>query len=141
MKSLLTHFSPVSDFYTPWKSQKTFGFLTFPRGIEIWHWTKMGCNVLAIEWFVFLYFSNLQIFRDIKPLLIQSRQQKSSNLQLWWSVTMMLSQICNFGGVSQWRYHKFATLVECHNDVITNFLGHLGFFRSLIRALKNFRKV
>ena len=28
---VLTHFSPVSHFYTPWK-----------RGIEMWHWTKMG---------------------------------------------------------------------------------------------------
>ena len=40
--SLLTHFSPVSHFCTPWKRQKTFGFLTFSGGIEIWHWTKMG---------------------------------------------------------------------------------------------------
>ena len=31
----LTHFSPVSHFYTPWKRQKTLG------GIEMWHWTKM----------------------------------------------------------------------------------------------------
>ena len=28
----LTHFSPVSHFYTPWKI----------GGIEMWHWTKMG---------------------------------------------------------------------------------------------------
>ena len=28
--------------YTPWKRQKTFGFLTFSGGIEMWHWTKMG---------------------------------------------------------------------------------------------------
>ena len=41
-KVLLTHFSLVSHFYTPWKRQKTFGFLTFSGGIEIWHWTKMG---------------------------------------------------------------------------------------------------
>ena len=34
--ALLTHFSPVSHFYTP------FGFLTFSGGIEMWHWTKMG---------------------------------------------------------------------------------------------------
>ena len=33
---------PVSHFYTPWKRQKTFGFLTFSGGIEMWHWTKMG---------------------------------------------------------------------------------------------------
>ena len=38
----LTHFSPVSHFYTPWKRQKTFGFLTFSGAIEMWHCTKMG---------------------------------------------------------------------------------------------------
>ena len=32
----LTHFSPVSHFYTPWKHQKTFDFLTFSGGIEMW---------------------------------------------------------------------------------------------------------
>ena len=39
---LLTHFSLVSHFYTPWKRQKTKAFLTFSGGIEMWHWTKMG---------------------------------------------------------------------------------------------------
>ena len=38
----LTHFSPVSHFYIPWKRQKTKGFLMFSGGIEMWHWTKMG---------------------------------------------------------------------------------------------------
>ena len=38
----LTHFSPVLHFYTPWKRQKTKGFLTFSGGKEMWHWTKMG---------------------------------------------------------------------------------------------------
>ena len=38
----LTHFSPVSHFYIPWKRQETKGFLTFSGGIEMWHWTKMG---------------------------------------------------------------------------------------------------
>ena len=40
--SSLTHFSPVSHFYTPWKRQKTKGSLTFSGGIEMWHWTKMS---------------------------------------------------------------------------------------------------
>ena len=31
----LTHFSPVSYFYTPRKRQKTKGFLTFSGGIEM----------------------------------------------------------------------------------------------------------
>ena len=39
---MLTHFSSVSHFYTLWKRQKTFGFLAFSGGIEMWHWTKMG---------------------------------------------------------------------------------------------------
>ena len=38
----ITHFSPVSHFYIPWKRQTTFGFLTFSGGIEMRHWTKMG---------------------------------------------------------------------------------------------------
>ena len=33
----LTHLSPMSHFCTPWKRQKTKGFLTFSGGIEIWH--------------------------------------------------------------------------------------------------------
>ena len=43
----LTHFSPMSHFYTPWKIQKTYDFLTFSVGIEMWHWTKIlnqQCN-------------------------------------------------------------------------------------------------
>ena len=39
---VLTHFSPVSYFYTPWKRQKTKDFPTFSGGKEMWHWTKMG---------------------------------------------------------------------------------------------------
>ena len=39
---LLIHFSQVSRFYTPWNCQKSYGFLTFSGGIEMWHWTKMG---------------------------------------------------------------------------------------------------
>ena len=48
----LTHFSPVSHFYTPWKRQKTKGFLTFSGGIEMWHWTKVkNIQVFATEMF------------------------------------------------------------------------------------------
>ena len=36
----LIHYSPMSHFYTPWKRQKTHGFLTFSRGIEIDIWLK-----------------------------------------------------------------------------------------------------
>ena len=32
----------MSNFYTPWKRQKTCGFLTFLGGIEMWHWAKIG---------------------------------------------------------------------------------------------------
>ena len=38
----LTHFSTIFHFYTPWKRQKTKGFLTLSGGIEMEHWTKMG---------------------------------------------------------------------------------------------------
>ena len=39
---LLTHFSPLLHFYTPWKHQETFGFLTFSGVKEMEHWVKMG---------------------------------------------------------------------------------------------------
>ena len=41
-KTFNQFFSLMFHFYTPWKRQKTFGFLTFSEGIEMWHWTKMG---------------------------------------------------------------------------------------------------
>ena len=39
---LLTHFRPLLHFYTPWKHQETFGFLTFSGVKEMEHWVKMG---------------------------------------------------------------------------------------------------
>ena len=36
--SMLTLFSPIFNFYNPWKHQKTFGFLTFSGGIEMVYW-------------------------------------------------------------------------------------------------------
>ena len=33
--SSLTHFSPMSHFYTFWKLPKTYGFLTFSRDVEM----------------------------------------------------------------------------------------------------------
>ena len=48
----LTHFNTMSHFYTSWKLQKTYGFLTFFRGLEMWHWTKMGWS-LFVEQFGF----------------------------------------------------------------------------------------
>ena len=32
---ILTHFQPMIQFYTPWKHQKTWGFLMFLDGIEL----------------------------------------------------------------------------------------------------------
>ena len=33
-------------FCTPWKRQKSFGFLTFLSGTEVQHWAKMGQTIL-----------------------------------------------------------------------------------------------
>ena len=37
-----TYLRPMFHLYAPWKPQKTTGFLTFPGGIEMEHWPKMG---------------------------------------------------------------------------------------------------
>ena len=38
----LTHFWPMFLFYTPWKHQKTKGFLVFSGGIKWEHWLEMS---------------------------------------------------------------------------------------------------
>ena len=40
--SLLTHFMPLVSLYTPWKHQKTSGFLIFLGGIERDHWQHIS---------------------------------------------------------------------------------------------------
>ena len=40
--SILIYFSQMLYFCNSWKRHKTFGFLTFPGGIEMEHWAKMG---------------------------------------------------------------------------------------------------
>ena len=42
VSSVLIHFQPMFHFYTPWKHQKTGGFLMFSGGIEVQHWLKIG---------------------------------------------------------------------------------------------------
>ena len=50
---ILTHFSLMFNFSTPWKRQKTFSFLSFSGGTEIEHWDKTDwykwCNYVVIE--------------------------------------------------------------------------------------------
>ena len=62
----LTHFSQVSHFYTPWKRQKTKGFLKFSGGIEMWHLTKMDQRkrneVLSIIPYFQVWCSWLQLY-------------------------------------------------------------------------------
>ena len=40
--SILIYFSQMLYFCNSWTRHKTFGFLTFPGGIEMEHWAKMG---------------------------------------------------------------------------------------------------
>ena len=42
VKNSINPFYPIFYFYTPWKYQKTFRFLTFSGGIEIEHWPIIG---------------------------------------------------------------------------------------------------
>ena len=49
----LTDFNPIVHFYTPWKCQKTFGFLTISGGIEMKHWTKHILLNILLHFFYF----------------------------------------------------------------------------------------
>ena len=47
--SILTYFWPMFPFYTPWKHQKTFGFLVFSWGIKWEHWPEMGEHLIGFR--------------------------------------------------------------------------------------------
>ena len=51
-------------FYTPWKRQKTFGFLIFSEGIEIKHCDEMGYFLIpsSIENKLFIFHSFSDVF-------------------------------------------------------------------------------
>ena len=44
-----THCKPMFQFYTPWKHQKTRGFLMFPGGIEMKYWLKWVNAMLLLH--------------------------------------------------------------------------------------------
>ena len=50
-KSRLTHSKPMLHFYTPWKHQKTSGFLMSSRVTEMEHWVAMD-HCLIIAWII-----------------------------------------------------------------------------------------
>ena len=39
---MLSHFSSMLQFYSPWKRQKIKGFLAFLWGMEKEYWAKIG---------------------------------------------------------------------------------------------------
>ena len=43
----LTHFTPIFDVYTPWRRQKTRGFLTFSGVVEMENFPEMGLHHFA----------------------------------------------------------------------------------------------
>ena len=47
MHGILNYFTPMLHFYTPWKSYKTKGFLTFLGGIEMEHFRP---RILVVEY-------------------------------------------------------------------------------------------
>ena len=120
----LINFSPVSHFYTPWKRQKTFGFLTFSEGIEMWQWTKMrqsrhfySCTYSSLKTLpqVIIITSKAELnysfpkaafFRKSvslnsrkewgKPMIFFIRIQ-SENMKMTWNIRLFVfCMICNF---------------------------------------------
>ena len=61
----LTHFRPMSHFNISWKCRKTYGFLTFSGGIDMWHWAKMRWETnLALLLNTITFFSFCSFLED-----------------------------------------------------------------------------
>ena len=84
MNIQLTHFSPVSNFFTPWKRQKTFGFLTFSGGIE-WNTRLKWAKLPEDDFLVVLWFSG---WTWSFPIYFQRRISFQPSRLLWISNPM-----------------------------------------------------
>ena len=54
VRNAKTHFMLMVSFHTPWKHQKTFGFLIFLGGMEIDRWQEMSYGKIKF------YYSKIQ---------------------------------------------------------------------------------
>ena len=59
IKCQLTHFKVMFHFYTPWKCQKTIGFLTFSGSIESKHCFEMS-KIYFVPVFLLVWMQQLQ---------------------------------------------------------------------------------
>ena len=88
---LLTHFSQMSHFYTPWKRQKTKSFLTFSGDIKMWHWTKMGQGYRGVHLvmacfqitFIILCKNYYQLFYFSVAIILNSHDTLMVSTILW----------------------------------------------------------
>ena len=65
-------------FYTPWKCQKIFGFLTLSEGIEMEYWAKMGyenyiitkisCLISLLNFYYFLWLMQMEFQGNLQSL-------------------------------------------------------------------------
>ena len=70
----LSHFMTLVSFYTPWKHQKTFGFLMFSEGIERDHGMKW---VKCVNVWNLTTTSHLSDIPIVRKLLFYKARQKS----------------------------------------------------------------
>ena len=88
---LLTHFQLIFHLYSPWKHQKTTGFLMFQRGIEVEHWfftEAFHCN-LGFG-FVSAPFENFD--KNFKRISVCNKYlQNKGNLNAWSTISRIVS--------------------------------------------------
>ena len=111
---LLTHFMPLVSFYTPWKYQNTWGFLTFSGGIErncgAIKWAK---NVSKKAWYCIQNTLDKIYFRCIVLSFLKNRLhiwQKMTNTMpndfLWVSFDANEKNKAIFSSLYFFRVHK-----------------------------------
>ena len=85
MDFFLTHFIPLVSFYTPWKHQKTSGFL-FSGGIERAQWQKI-IWIISVQW----NSAAEQVKKKVyTPNCLISARTSKSILWKYWGVTLFL---------------------------------------------------
>ena len=84
----------MTHFYTSWKCQKTKGFLTFSRGIEMWHWTKMGeethdISLIFVKPNIHLEEVHFTLQEKFLTILEQLNFFKSLSIDIWLEILIL----------------------------------------------------
>ena len=150
----------MSHFYTPWKRQKTKGFLKFSGGIDIWHWkngltTKsFGLNLIYVKMGFDLRINATADVRQFSGCSVNEKEQcvrlsslENTNLQVvlyvfFWDMLFPHFYIPSFFVLYEFatNHMVLATLITWYCYIMVKCWSFFALFRCKYKVTKNENK-